>query len=571
MTGRIPWSQYSGDDIEAVIAMMINRDHPDSVRIRPSQGDGGIDILDRGKGPEGGDIVYQVKKFSSSLSSSQKSQIRQSAKILLDPKNQDPRWGWINVTQWRLVVPVDPTPEDLDWFENDLLSEYKISSAWDGLTFIEQLSAKYGDVIDYYLRDGKNSVLEEVKKLFSFETLQGCASASEMASKVRESLQLVDHDPHYLYDFRFGHGEPNYHIPQPRYVMSKYEMDKSSSTWYAIDVIARCAESVFERPITISGTITANAGTDFSDELRKFHEYGSPIIGPQGSYSGTIDAPGEIGGKIEEASIGIYPLNPSSISPDASLRLEILDENGNSITCVDVDRTETSQGTSGLRSIICDPSGSLKIEMRFELSTSTSNMEISFQISEGSPVSQVVPVSNFVKYFHYPNSIRISNRNTPARFGHIISIPNSHEEQGERSSSFQNHIIELLEKIQEFSETVIKIPDFSSISQQYKSWESAYQLLSGNVGKQQAEDGQAFSIISNSRIDIPEKSLIVKLPLTVEIGEEKVSIGSAYAQFLNPSQISPPLDYGDNTLYQFTTSDRMVFTAIDPDLFTDQL
>jgi hypothetical protein len=41
--------------------MFVNRGHPNSTRITPSKGDGGVDILDLGAGPGGSDMVYQVK------------------------------------------------------------------------------------------------------------------------------------------------------------------------------------------------------------------------------------------------------------------------------------------------------------------------------------------------------------------------------------------------------------------------------------------------------------------------------------------------------------------------------
>jgi hypothetical protein len=44
---RIEWTRRDGHDVEAVVAMFVNREHPNSTRITPSRGDGGADILDR--------------------------------------------------------------------------------------------------------------------------------------------------------------------------------------------------------------------------------------------------------------------------------------------------------------------------------------------------------------------------------------------------------------------------------------------------------------------------------------------------------------------------------------------
>src|SRR5690348_1379094 len=87
---RVDWARYSGDDVEAVLAMMVNRERPNSVRITPSRGDGGVDILDprtpRGRDDDG---VLQVERFTAPLSAGQKAQVLCS----LDALVADPRWA----------------------------------------------------------------------------------------------------------------------------------------------------------------------------------------------------------------------------------------------------------------------------------------------------------------------------------------------------------------------------------------------------------------------------------------------------------------------------------------------
>lgn len=41
---RVEWTTLSGEEVEAVVAMLINREHPLSARVTPSQGDGGVDF-----------------------------------------------------------------------------------------------------------------------------------------------------------------------------------------------------------------------------------------------------------------------------------------------------------------------------------------------------------------------------------------------------------------------------------------------------------------------------------------------------------------------------------------------
>lgn len=81
MSGRVPWSTYNGDDIEAVVAIMLLRQFPHGWRVRPSQGDGGLDVVVP-HGTHDWD-VYQVKGFTRTLSASHKTQITKSWKRML--------------------------------------------------------------------------------------------------------------------------------------------------------------------------------------------------------------------------------------------------------------------------------------------------------------------------------------------------------------------------------------------------------------------------------------------------------------------------------------------------------
>jgi HJR/Mrr/RecB family endonuclease len=93
---RVEWTRLDGGDVEAVVAMFVNRKHVNSVRITPSKGDGGVDILDRKQGPGGGDPVYQVKRYAEPLSARQKAEVEKSLQAL----THDPRWSGLNVTVW---------------------------------------------------------------------------------------------------------------------------------------------------------------------------------------------------------------------------------------------------------------------------------------------------------------------------------------------------------------------------------------------------------------------------------------------------------------------------------------
>jgi len=86
---RVEWTLLDGGAVEAVVAMFVNREQVNSVRITPSRGDGGVDILDRAAGPGGGDAAYQVKRYTEALTAKQKSEVEKSLRTL----ERDPRWA----------------------------------------------------------------------------------------------------------------------------------------------------------------------------------------------------------------------------------------------------------------------------------------------------------------------------------------------------------------------------------------------------------------------------------------------------------------------------------------------
>jgi hypothetical protein len=70
--GRIEWLALGGDEVETLLANLIYNHDGRAIRISPSQGDNGIDIIiPAASNPEKWD-VYQVKKFAQNLTSGQK-------------------------------------------------------------------------------------------------------------------------------------------------------------------------------------------------------------------------------------------------------------------------------------------------------------------------------------------------------------------------------------------------------------------------------------------------------------------------------------------------------------------
>jgi hypothetical protein len=205
--GRFPWERYGGDDIEAAVAIMLLRENTAAQRIRPSQGDGGVDILVPLSGNQW--EVYQVKGFTKRLDSSQKSQIRKSWKRLL--KFTAARG--ISVSAWHVVRPLDPTHPDREWLDA-LTGDSGVPCDWIGLSTLEGWAARYRDVMDYMFADGQARVHEMLRELLSAASMSRAFDAGELTTPAESAAGLESlykalnrSDPHYRYEVPPGCGE----------------------------------------------------------------------------------------------------------------------------------------------------------------------------------------------------------------------------------------------------------------------------------------------------------------------------------------------------------------------------
>ena len=155
----IPWTVVDPDTIERMIAVGLCRRYQHARRIRPSQGDGGLDVLV----PPGQSSFhvenYQVKKFADGLNDSRKNQIKKSLKTAI-ATHQDTTSRY-TISKWYLTLPMELTREQETWLA-DLAAELKAPFPVEifGLTEIEDLLLESPNIREYYLGDGMEKVRE---------------------------------------------------------------------------------------------------------------------------------------------------------------------------------------------------------------------------------------------------------------------------------------------------------------------------------------------------------------------------------------------------------------------------
>lgn len=370
MTGRIPWTRYSGEDIESVLATFISLEERDAIKIRPSRGDGGIDLivyLDA----ETVDI-YQIKKFAENLKNGQKAQIENSWQEL-SATTVDLH---VKINSWHLVMPLDPTNENLRWAK-ELVETSGTKFVWDGLSRVDGWASKHPEVIDYYFSNGKEEVSEYAAKLLSMANLPDCSDPAILENRLRDLCSHLDKlDPYYAYSVHVlseYDKRDDFCTRAPGVVMSQILVTPGAGR-IAIDVIEKTPIASMLHPLTFSVKIIA--GTDEEKEqVQNYIEYGMPFTSlPAEAIDQDCQLP--VGRSYEGFRRGIiksFDLNTSNCIRSASLFWEGCGE-------LQLIVDKTTHGTKGVFFSAHDDTETFKLNFKWDASQpgGTLNYEFSF-------------------------------------------------------------------------------------------------------------------------------------------------------------------------------------------------
>lgn len=471
---RIPWSRYEGDDIEAVAAMCICRERPSARRIRPSRGDGGIDVYV----PLGDNRVevYQVKKFAENLTATQRAQILKSYNGI---KDYATKRGW-TIQAWHLTMPLDPTPENDEWF-GELTSNDPFESTWKGLSVFDNWAADFRPVVDYYLEGGRDQLEREMSRFAATASILLPGVNAEDAKRAFNALEpatvgdrlallratLNDADPHYQYDIAVGSGPAGPSIlgdGYPALVASvSNQVDEHVVT---VHILARCAESQYERPITHKGTIVVDKDSDEEREWQKFLDYGRTPSRPIRIRDFISDMPGGLGGTTAEGLIRILEIDDPEAEYDR--KLSVLSPDGENLGEVPIHFSAPSRNHdgTGLSTHGTDPSGVLSVEILSKHREPGWDITFNFTVDDvtGRSVADIAPALAFIHHFSAPNTLRIANPRVP-RLKQDRQIPTTKARNNEtRAAKIRHEYIQALNTIQQYADIDIKVPDLDRVS-----------------------------------------------------------------------------------------------------------
>lgn len=301
----IPWTVVDPDTIERMIAVGLCRRHTQARRIKPSQGDGGLDVLVPVSGGSSQLHVenYQVKKFADGLNDSRERQIKKSLERAVATHNDD-RFGY-RIDRWHLAVPMDLTREQERWLlglATELEAPFPVGIF--GLTAIEDLLLEAPNIREYYLGDGMEKVsqiLKQMTNLADLESLIVDPTKVEPGDTIVTLADLHAHinaaDPHFDYDYQVSADLPTI-TPGPGLIASVIVRNTNDAPYVTWHVFAKYETAVEDRPIPGSYTVYLDRMT--SEQKRaweRWRKYGTPVTLADDTIADvTMDLPGGLPG-----------------------------------------------------------------------------------------------------------------------------------------------------------------------------------------------------------------------------------------------------------------------------------
>ncbi len=489
---RVEWTALEGGEAETLLSNLLYNEYGRAVRVRPAQGDYGIDVLvPATNDPEPWD-VYQIKKFATNLTDGQKTQVEKSfSRLLVGIVRRD-----LKINHWYLVMPLDPTPENLTWFaalpetaikrakaaKSEPLTDDEeiVARAWldtsgrqidcKGLIFCESLAAKFPYVADHYLYGGAErlrNAVDSVASLLRGDMGMKAAAATapgDGATALLEPREVLEHlkaldavldtDPHYTY----GHSvEPNTPVIQEEPgLVAATQVELRIGRWLTFKIYQRSAQSLEERPIPIEIKFKFEENSPEHEAFAVWKKFGKPF---EANAAIKMNLPGGLGTEAEDALVKVSLPDDGS---EFTNRLRVVDPDGVMLAeLAFIARAAVGADRTGMWATSADPSGTVETEGFFDAEVgATQSFNFTFKPLAGRAVTQAAPAVKFARHLHAPNRLQIAGSVGP--FHELLLLA----ETDPPVDPLIERLVQALVVIQTRASSTLTIPDMSEFTEQ---------------------------------------------------------------------------------------------------------
>ena len=281
----IRWEDLAKQKFEDMVSVLLSRLHPDSQRIDGKGGDGGRDVQIVHSGDGSIADAFELKSFAGRVGPVQRKQVKRS----LD------RVAGLRTSRWTLVVPIDPTPRELDWF-CQLGKDYSFPLKWRGKTWLDEKMAAFPDIRRYFLEDANAEVVQLLRELNKEQAI--VTDANNAMGRLRALHERLNEiDPYYRYELATVTGTANNWPSDVIFSVRRGDV--------RVDAHAKYRGAVEDRPVSIRAMVTV--GPEDVPILEPL-DYGLESTIPQRMISSlTVDLPSGLGGNFSGGEFNIVP------------------------------------------------------------------------------------------------------------------------------------------------------------------------------------------------------------------------------------------------------------------------
>ena len=413
---QVQWPTLDPTTYERMVAVLINTLHPRSTRIDGVSGDGGRDVQLRSNGSLD---VYQLKSQTDRIGKSQRQQIKDSL-----VKAAELRPG-----SWTLIVPIDPSPPEEEWFEH-LKTEYSFPLEWLGKTWLDRQMAERPHIPRYFLFSGADEAIQIMRDLRRDEN-ELAEGIAHVVARVESWVQrLSDLDP--FWDFKVSRDAAGQYTisPSPKYVGA--DRDRP---------ITVTLKSRFPKTDEGRAALTAlQDAINFGRRTTVSQEFVEAIH---------IDAPAGMGG-VHHGSLTISSSEQPAFKAD--LTLAVINAEGRTLASLPLTFKERTAGMKGTELTGIDASGFFSIRMRSESGTMKVDSDFTFEPPAEALPGQVLAPMRLVAAMRPPNQVRWRGKGRDVAHETSLSIP-------EPIDPNLVVLVEALARIQDATATSFPIPE----------------------------------------------------------------------------------------------------------------
>ena len=377
---KIQWNDFEPQGYEDMVSVLLSRLYPDAQRIDGRGGDGGRDvqIVDGQDGPITN--AFELKSFTGRMNTGRRRQVERSLK----------RAACLGPARWTLVVPIDPSPGEDDWFRK-LGKGYSFPIEWYGKTWLDEKMSAFPDIRRYFLEGTSDEVVRLLRELQKEQAIvTDVPDAMERLRTLRERLNEID--PHYRYELSTGKEAADGRPTDVVFAVGFCDM--------RVDVYPKYLGATKDRPVTVNVKILV----DTDDEVvQNALNYGlEATIPPHMVDSVTVDAPLGLAGDFTEAELTLIPIN--SLDEPVTLLLDIMDRD-TVLASLPVHLTERTSGLRGSTLTGADSTGWL--QARIKVNVETMGLEAKFWLTPQSTMPEaLLPVCQWVDACKPPHHLR---------------------------------------------------------------------------------------------------------------------------------------------------------------------